>query len=149
MEPPNGAAALVVPVAMPSLTRDSFNAQSLGRGLNAHVKQVRTSSGNASMPSPTSPAQASTCAPRRRNWTSPTFGLNSVSEASLELPPPNHKNHTTFPRPSQLYPGFGSWLGADPSFAGPRAHGWSWRNRVRASQESRPNRLRRNSHRRP
>jgi len=42
MEPPNGAAALVVPVASPSLIRDSFNSQSLGRGLNAHVKQVRS-----------------------------------------------------------------------------------------------------------
>lgn len=41
MEAPNGAAALVVPVALPTQTRDSFNAQSLGRGLNAHVKQAR------------------------------------------------------------------------------------------------------------
>ncbi|KAK0639074.1 hypothetical protein B0T16DRAFT_422371 [Cercophora newfieldiana] len=43
MEPPraNGTAALVVPVAVPNLTRDSFNAQSLGCGLNAHVKQAR------------------------------------------------------------------------------------------------------------
>ena len=34
--------APVVPVMAPSLTRDSFNSQSLGRGLNAHVKQVGT-----------------------------------------------------------------------------------------------------------
>jgi hypothetical protein len=34
--------APVVPVMTPSLTRDSFNSQSLGRGLNAHVKQVGT-----------------------------------------------------------------------------------------------------------
>jgi ubiquitin-like 1-activating enzyme E1 B len=36
--------APVVPVMAPSLTRDSFNSQSLGRGLNAHVKQVGTNS---------------------------------------------------------------------------------------------------------
>ncbi|GAB1313446.1 E1 ubiquitin-activating protein uba2 [Madurella fahalii] len=34
-------ATFVAPLAMPTLTRDSFNAQSLGRGLNAHVKQSR------------------------------------------------------------------------------------------------------------
>ncbi|KAL2146090.1 hypothetical protein VTI28DRAFT_5183 [Corynascus sepedonium] len=33
--------APVVPVIAPSLARDSFNSQSLGRGLNAHVKQSR------------------------------------------------------------------------------------------------------------
>ena len=45
----DGNAALVAPLAPvvpvmapPSLTRDSFNSQSLGRGLNAHVKQVGT-----------------------------------------------------------------------------------------------------------
>lgn len=32
----------VVPVPAPLLNRDSFNAQSLGRSLNAHVKQVGT-----------------------------------------------------------------------------------------------------------
>ncbi|KAH6613499.1 hypothetical protein F5144DRAFT_587876 [Chaetomium tenue] len=44
----DGNAALVAPLApvvpvmaLPSLTRDSFNSQSLGRGLNAHVKQSR------------------------------------------------------------------------------------------------------------
>ncbi|KAK3937333.1 hypothetical protein QBC46DRAFT_267812 [Diplogelasinospora grovesii] len=33
--------ATVAPPALPVLTRDSFNSQSLGRGLNAHVKQAR------------------------------------------------------------------------------------------------------------
>lgn len=45
MEPLVGggsAASFVAPIAMPTLTRDSFNSRSLGRGLNAHVKQVGT-----------------------------------------------------------------------------------------------------------
>lgn len=48
MEPPVAAITTFVapvaaaPVAGPIMTRDSFNAQSLGRGLNARVKQVGT-----------------------------------------------------------------------------------------------------------
>ncbi|KAL2261208.1 hypothetical protein VTK26DRAFT_4574 [Humicola hyalothermophila] len=48
MEPPSAAASTTfvapgatAPTAAQSLTRDSFNSQSLGRGLNAHVKQSR------------------------------------------------------------------------------------------------------------
>lgn len=39
----NGMAPVVVPVSLPAVaqSRDSFNAQSLGRALNAHVKQSR------------------------------------------------------------------------------------------------------------
>ena len=32
----------MTPVAAPRPTRDTYNAKSLGRGLNAHVKQVGT-----------------------------------------------------------------------------------------------------------
>ncbi|KAK4101113.1 hypothetical protein N658DRAFT_496815 [Parathielavia hyrcaniae] len=38
---PVAAVAPVVPIIGPSQTRDSFNAQTLGRSLNAHVKQSR------------------------------------------------------------------------------------------------------------
>ncbi|KAL2020536.1 hypothetical protein VTK56DRAFT_8336 [Thermocarpiscus australiensis] len=43
MEPAVGAPGptLVAPTTIPTLTRDSFNSQSLGRSLNAHVKQSR------------------------------------------------------------------------------------------------------------
>ncbi|KAK5651209.1 hypothetical protein OQA88_12716 [Cercophora sp. LCS_1] len=37
----NGTAPMVVPVPLPALTRDTSNAQSLGRTLNARVKQAR------------------------------------------------------------------------------------------------------------
>src|SRR4051812_25300704 len=49
---PTAPVAPIAPVMVPSLTRDSFNAQSLGRGLNAHVKQVGTRRSNALLPPP-------------------------------------------------------------------------------------------------
>lgn len=39
-QPVNGTAPMVVPVPLPAPTRDSSNMQSLGRALNARVKQV-------------------------------------------------------------------------------------------------------------
>lgn len=78
----------VVPLITPSLTRDSFNSQSLGRGLNAHVKQVsaRTQSLLSSLLHPTTRARDSTslAGTGNRRW-SPETELDASFPSSAHI----------------------------------------------------------------